>query len=786
MLSYFEGEELPANIFADKYSLNGETPDEMHHRLTKEFHRIDLAKFKSPLSYETIYELFKDFKYLVPGGSVLFGVGNNSQLVSLSNCFVVESPLDSYSSIIKTDGQLVNISKRRGGVGLCLDNLRPKGTETKNAARNSSGIVPFMERFSNTIKEVGQEGRRGAEMQLISVHHPEILSFINAKIEDGKISGANISVKLTNEFLAAVKDHTTYELRFPVDPSKERKYSEQVDARTIWNAIIHAAWLRAEPGILFWDNILSNGPAECYDRFRSTATNPCSELPLSSLDSCRLMSMNLFSFVKNPFTTHAEFDYDLLKEKTHYAQRMMDNLVDLESEKIQLILDKIKSDPEPDEIKRDEYEMWTKIKANNDEGRRCGLGIMGLADTFAGLGVGYGTEESIQLADRIFRTLKHAAYRSSVDMAKELGPFKGYDSEAEKNNPFIVRLRVENPELYYYMIRYGRRNVGITTIPPTGSISILARVSSGIEPVFELSYTRRKKIQNDETPDYVDKEGLKWKYYDVFHSKLKMWTDITGQTDVTKSPYYNYTSDKIDWIKRVSLQGIIQKHVCSSISSTVNLPTDVSEETVSDIYNAAWECDLKGITVYRAGCREGVLIKKEVSHTTAEKRPRILNCDIYHITVTKKLDKVRSFNYLVALGVLNGRPYEIFVIENGKYSKKSTSGYIVRQTQGQYNLVLDTEETIDNITSDTTDEEDSLTRMVSLALRHNIPINYIMEQLGKVKGEMFCFAKCIARSLKKYIKDGTKSGENCPNCNMKLTYENGCYMCKNCGLSKCT
>jgi len=783
--NHFNEDVLAMSVFNSKYKLdNEETPDGMHWRIAKEFYRV-----RKYYTLDYIYNLYKDFKYLVGGGSVLYGVGNNKQLISLSNCFVVDSPLDSYSSIIKTDEAIVNISKRRGGVGLCLDNLRPRGSITRNAAKTSSGIIPFMERFSNTIKEVGQSGRRGAEMQLISVHHPEILEFINAKSEDGKISGANISVKLTDEFLNAVKNNTTYEQRFPVDPAKERMFSSyKYNAIEIWNHIIHAAWNMAEPGILFWDNVLNNGPAECYPRFRAIATNPCGELPLSAFDSCRLQALNLFSFVINPFTPDAKFDFDLFDEKVYAAQKMMDCLVDLESEKIQAILNKINNDPEPDYIKVDEYRIWSTIKANNDEGRRCGLGVLGLADMFAALNIGYATDEAIAFADKVFRCFKLAAYRSSVDMAKELGSFKGYDPKLEENSPFIKRLADEDPALYADMVKYGRRNVGITTIAPTGSISLLARTSSGIEPVFALSHTRKKKVQDGEEYDTQDKEGFKWKNYDILHPGLALWTEITGNTDISQSPYYNYTSDKIDWINRVKLQGVIQKHICASISSTVNLPNDVNEQTVAEIYNQAWINGLKGITVYRDGCREGVLVKeadKQDTVRSAIKRPKALACDVYHINVNKKLDKVRTFSYMVALGLLNDKPYEIFVLENGKYNKKASTGIITKLAQGLYNLTLDTGEIIENITADNTDEEDSLTRMVSLLLRHNVPVNYIMEQLSKVKGEMFCFAKSISRSLKKYIKDGTKSGESCNICGTKLIYENGCFICKNCGNSKC-
>ena len=787
ILEYFNNDDLAATVFSEKYALPGEkTPTDTFNRLACEFFRIEQSKFKEPLSRDEIFNLFDKFKYLVPGGSVLFGVGNNTQIISLSNCYVTESPLDSYSSIIKTDGQIVNIAKRRGGVGLCLDNLRPNNFPTRNAARTSTGIIPFMERYSNSIKEVGQAGRRGAALMLLSVHHPQILDFINSKIEDNKISGANISVKLSNEFLTAVKNNTEYELRFPVDKDKPCQWRSKIMATTVWNAIIHAAWTRGEPGILFWDNIQSTGPADCYPEYRSVATNPCGEQPLSELDSCRLMSINLFSCVTNPFTTTAMIDYKLLYKVAYDSTRMMDNLVDLESEKVQGIIDKIKQDPEPDYIKNDELKLWETIKVHNDQGRRVGLGSMALADTFAALGIKYGSEESLKLAENIFRTIKLAAYRSSVDMAKELGSFVGYDSEKEKDNPYIIRIKEEDPELYADMIKYGRRNIALTTVAPTGSISILTKTTSGLEPLFNLSYTRRSKVTDNSEPDSIDKEGIKWKHFEVLHPKLQLWSNITGEKDPTKSPYYDSTADKIDWIQRVKLQGTIQKHICASISSTINLPNEIDVEIVSDIYNEAWKCNLKGITVYRDGCRAGVLVNNATDYTEhAPRRPKEIPCEIYHITVSKKLDKLRTFSYLVAIGILNNKPYEIFAMENGNYNKKSTIGSIIRVAKSKYTIKCDTGDIIENITGDTTDQEDSLTRMVSLALRHGVPINFIVEQLGKVQGEIFCFAKSIARSLKKYIKDGTKSSESCPNCDMKLVYENGCYVCRNCGFSKC-
>lgn len=795
-IKYFNGDELATNVFIDKYVLKNENdefiekdPTDTLRRLAKEFARIQKSKYKKPLSEDEIFVFLDHFKYIILAGSPMYGIGNHYQIVSLSNCFLVEAPVDSYSGIIRADEQFANICKRRGGVGLCLDNLRPVGVKTKNAAKSSTGILSFMERFSNTIKEVCQDGRRGASMQLLSVHHPQILDFITVKNDDKKVTGSNISVKLSDEFMNAVKNNTDYEIRFPVDYKEkgiEPKISKMIKARDVWDTIIYSAHLRAEPGLLFWDNITKNTPADCYDRFKSTGTNPCSELNLSELDSCRLLSMNVFSFVENPFTDNAKFNYEKFSEYSKIGLRLMDDLVDLESEKISEILNKVHSDPESEEIKRNEIRMWEIIKLNNDEGRRTGLGMLAIADTLAALGIEYGSEESIKVCEKIAKTLKLAAYRESVEMAKELGKFVGYDPEKEKNNPFIKRIAKEDPELYNDMVKYGRRNISLTTIAPTGSISIEAQTSSGIEPLFALSYTRRKK-NNDENDvyDFIDKEGIKWRNFEVFHPKIELWKQITGEKDISKSPWYCCTAEKINWINRVRLQGAIQKHICHSISSTINLPKDVSIETVAEIYKTAWEEGLKGITVYRDGCRSGVLIKKEDDcNREAPKRPKELDCEVFYTKVSKKLDKVRYFEYIVFIGLLNGQPYELFAIE-GSNGKKTTTGKIIKHGRGNYEAILEDGHKIENLTKDTSESEDALTRMISTSLRHKVPLQYIVEQLQKIEGDMFGFAKCIARALKKFIKNGVVSSENCKKCGSKFVFENGCYVCKSCGESKC-
>jgi len=795
-LAYFNDDDLASTVFIDKYALRDEdgnllenNPSMMFRRIAKEFARIEKNKFKNPLTEDQIFELLDHFKYIVPAGSPLFGIGNDTQTISLSNCFFCDIPEDSYSAILKVDEQFVNICKRRGGVGVSLDNLRPKGTKTNNAARTSTGIIPFLERYSNTIREVGQEGRRGAGIAILSVHHPQILDFATVKNDDKRVTGLNISIKLSNEFMIAVEKDIEYEMRFPID-YKERgvkpTISKMVKAREVWDTIIKSAHNRGEPGLLMWDNITKETPADVYEEFASKGCNPCSELNLSVLDSCRLISLNLFSFVENPFTSKAKFNYEKLHEVTMIAQRLMDDLVDLESEKVQKIIDKVKKDPEPMKIKRDEIELWETIKKNNDEGRRTGLGFMGLADVFAALGMKYGDEDSIRKADRISKAIKLAAYRSSVDMAKELTPFICYDYKLEENHPFIKRIANEDPILYNDMIKYGRRNVALLTVPPTGSISIEAGVSSGIEPLFEIGYTRRKKNNDsNERADFIDQNGDRWQEFKVFHNRVSQWMEVTGEKNVEKSPWYKSCANDINWLNRVKIQGTIQRHICHSISSTINLPKDVSVDVVAKIYESAWKEGLKGITVYRDGCRSGVLVKKdESSNRDAPKRPKELSCDIFYTKVSKKLDKIRFFEYIVFIGLLENQPYEVFAIE-GSNGKKETTGKIVKHGKGNYEAILQDGTVYKNLTKETTENEDSLTRMISTALRHKVPVHYIVEQLQKVEGEMFGFAKCISRALKKFIKNGIVSTEICKKCGGKLIYENGCYICKSCGESKC-
>jgi len=801
-LKYFNDNDLPAKIFVDKYALRDnennileKTPDEMHRRLAREFARVEKNKFKKPLTEEEIYELFKNFEKIIPQGSPLTGIGNNYQVVSLSNCYVVPPTQDSYGGILLTDQHIVQISKRRGGIGYDISGLRPKEMSVRNAARTTTGAISFMHRFSHSGREVGQNNRRGAQMICISVHHPDILDFINVKNDEVSVTGANISVRLSNDFLLAVKKNTDYELRWPLDNPKIRK---KINARDIWKQIIHCAWLRAEPGLLFWDNILL-GPADCYEQFRSTGTNPCSEIPLSNYDSCRLMAMNLFGYVKNPFSKDSFFDYNQFYKDVQIAQRLMDDLIDLELEKIDQILAKIENDPEPLEIKRTELELWTNIKKACIDGRRTGLGILGLADTLAAIGIKYGSQDSIEETNKIYKTLKFGAYRSSVDMAKELGSFPVWNYEVEKDNEFLNRIESEKLELsneivygkniYDEMKWVGRRNIALLTTAPTGTISILAKIgnyhniSSGIEPVFMLEFIRRKKINHDDKNmkvDFVDKVGDKWTNFSIYHSGFQLWKDITGKSNVKDSPYAGALANEIDWTERVKLQANAQRHICHAISSTINLPETVTEEEVAKIYETSWECGLKGITVYRNNCRSGVLIEKKADKSVkTDKRPKELPCEVHHITVKGK-------PYFCLVGLSGGTPYEVFAGKNGFIDKKVKTGTIIKNKRG-YKCIFDDESEVNPINMSCDEHEDALTRLVSMSLRHDVSIPLIMEQLDKVMGDMTTFAKCISRALKKYVPDGTKlEGQKCPECAGELVMADGCKKCVSCGYSGCS
>ena len=813
-VEYFDGEELAAKVFVDKYALRDnnnnlieKTPDDMHRRMAKEFARIEASKFKKPLTEDEIYQSFKGFKRIVPQGSPMYGIGNTHQFISLSNCFVIDSPLDAYGSIMEADEHLVQISKRRGGVGADLSNLRPNGAPTKNAARTSTGVVAFAERYSNSIREVGQAGRRGALMLTLSVHHPDILEFTNVKRNMSKITGANISIRLSDEFLNAVEKNEEYEQRWPVDSSSP-KISKKVNAKEVWDNIVDNAHHMAEPGLLFWDNIIKESPADCYADvgFKTISTNPCAELLLSAFDSCRLMLINTFEYVKNPFTKQAEFDMEKFNKDVVLCQRLMDDMVDLEIESVDRIISKIKSDPEPMDVRNRELLMWKKIRKVCEQGRRTGTGVTAIGDTIAALGLPYCSNKGIDLVESIYRNLKLSSYRSSVDMAKELGAFPVWNAEKEVNNSFLNRIKDEDKNLYNDMQKYGRRNIALLTTAPAGSVSLLTQTSSGIEPQFMIEpYIRRKKGNPGDTGfriDFVDQSGDSWMEFRVYPPKVKMWMEISKEKDLTKSPWSGSTAAELNWKKRVELQAKATKHVDHSISSTLNLPNDVSVEAVNEIYKTAWHSGCKGVTIYRDGCRTGVLVadtkkecKDEIVITRAPKRPETLSCDVHHCTAKAK-------PYFVIIGKLKDKPYEIFASLNHSSDleedllipKGFISGTLTKENRGHYRAELfdkgGNKLLINKIGDKLTEEEAALTRMISTALRHGADVQFVVHQLEKVEGTMHGFSKSISRSLKKYIVNGTEvSGETCSSCNTKdkcaLVRQEGCIICKSCGWSKC-
>ena len=809
---YFNNDDMAANIFIDKYALrddNGnlleKNPEDMHWRLASEFARIESGKFKKPLSKEEIFSYFDRFKFIIPGGSPMSGIGNKFYLQSLGNCFVIPKPLDSYGGILYTDQQLVQLMKRRGGVGVCIDNIRPRGLATKNSAKTTDGILVFMKRYSNSCKEVAQGGRRGAELIGLSVHHPEIESFIDAKKDLKSITGANVSVKITDEFMKAVKADKEYELRWPVD-SKTPRISIMISARKIWDKIIENAWSVAEPGMLFIDTIKQYGLSDQYkvknNYFEDILSNPCGEIPMG-VDSCRLLSENLLSFVKNPYTKDAYFDYELFDEVTVIAQRLLDDMIDLEIECIERILEKIKSDPEPDHIKQLEKETWELFKENCELGRRTGLGITSMGDTFAALGMKYGSPESIKECNKIFKQFAISSMKSSCLMAKELGAFPLYDKNIEKNHLFLERIFEASEEVKDLHSKYGRRNISLTTIAPTGSVSCLTQTSSGIEPVIFLSYTRKRKLNNDQIKDQkytIDEHGDKWEENIINHHGLNRWMEITGETDIKKSPYYGATSKDIDWLASVEIQATAQKWISHSISKTANLPKDASKELVSEIYMKAWESKCKGFTIYREGSRDAVIkdnaVKEEknkikIKRTDAPKRPESLDCEVYHVKITKRLDKQRTLEYIVAIGLFEGEPYEVFAFENGKLDKKYTYGKTVKSARGKYHIEFEDGTKLLDITKDQTADEEIITRAFSQELRHGVPVAYLVQQIEKTREEMTSFVKSIGRALKKHIKEGERvSGEECEACAKKgnkgeLIRSDGCVKCLICGWSKC-
>lgn len=826
-VKYFKGDELAARVWATKYALKDsfgkiyeKSPDAMHKRLAKEIARIE-RKYPNPMSEKEIYELLRNFKYIVPAGSPMAGIGNKYQIASLSNCFVIgeKKPADSYGGIMKTDQEQVQLMKRRGGVGHDLSHIRPKGSPVHNSALTSTGIVPFMERYSNSTREVAQDGRRGALMLTISVKHPDAEDFIDAKLEQGKITGANVSVKIDHEFMQAVVDNTTYTQQYPIDSDKP-VFTKKIDARELWNKIVHNAWKSAEPGILFWDTVINESVADSYADagFKTVSTNPCGEIPLCPYDSCRLLAVNLYSYVENPFTDKAVFNKKLFKKHAQKAQRIMDDIIDLEIEKIDAILAKINKDPEEAEVKRTERKLWENIKEKALQGRRTGVGITAEGDMLAALGYRYGSEEGIKFSVDVHKTLALEAYRSSVNMAKERGAFELYDAKKEKDNPFISRIRENDPELYIEMTEHGRRNISLLTIAPTGSLSILTQTTSGIEPVFMPVYKRRRKVNpNDKNVkvSFTDDSGDSWEEYNVFHHHFLTWMkqnnipheDAKSFSDekikelVQKSPYYKATSNDVDWLNKVRLQGSVQKWVDHSISVTVNLPNSVTEELVGKVYKEAWQSGCKGVTVYRDGSRDGVLIsadKKESKQeeNTHKRRPDVLEADIIRFHNNKE-------EWIAFIGLLNKQPYEIFTgraEEDALPIPKSVKrGQIIKQRfkdgskrydfkyQNKYGFNI----TVEGLSYKFTPEYWNYAKLISGLLRHQMPIHHAVKLISSLhlnNTTINTWKKGVERALKRYIPDGTKAakGELCSECGSDaLTYQEGCLICQTCGHSKC-
>ena len=815
-LEYFDGDELATNVWTSKYALRDlednyyeKSPDDMHRRLAKEFARIE-AKYPESMSEDEIYNLFKDFKYIVPQGSPMSGIGNPFQIQSLSNCFVISSPEDSYGGILYTDQQQVQIMKRRGGVGFDISNIRPRGKTCENAARTTDGIGVFMDRFSNSCREVAQGGRRGALMLSISVHHPQVMDFIKMKQDLTKVTGANVSVRVTDEFMEAVKAGEEYKQRWPVESWDEHEIVEYTSATEVWDALIECAHNSAEPGILFWDTATKMTPSDIYadEGFTSTSTNPCGEIILSPGDSCRLMLVNLVSFVKNPFTKKAEFEWGKYAQVVQKGQRLMDDMIDLEIEQIDKIIEKVDSDPEPDRVKRIEKEMWGFIKDQALNGRRTGLGITGLGDALAMLGVQYGSDKSIDTVEEFYKWLALNSYDASIQMAEERGAFPICNVEKEEGHPFLSRIvDVFTPEQQARYRKYGRRNIANTTTAPAGSVSCLTQTTSGIEPAFMLYYKRRRKINpqdGDVRIDFVDDLGDKWQEYNVYHHKFKEWMATSCVSDeevdmaVEHSPYAGATANEINWKNKVNMQAAAQKWVCHAISNTTNLPTDVSIDTVKDIYMMGWETGCKGLTIYRDGSRSGVLVSTEdnkeetFSSRHAPKRPEALECDIIHTSV-------KGQKWVVLVGLMDGKPYEVIGgeaemielprrIRNGTLTKRA-----FKTTNSKYDLSMgddDDKLNIKDVVSVFANANFAgYTRTISLALRHGVPVQYLVEQMQKDKeADLFSFSKVIARCLKNYIDDGTKASEQtCSNCGSEgsIIYQEGCQTCTACGHGAC-
>jgi len=843
LLEYFKGDELASSVWKDKYAREGEiTPDDMHRRLAKEFAKIeeeyigvllsgttpvypdlsDYGKSRDHLTEDSIYELFKDFKYVIPQGSIMANLGS-TEITSLSNCFVIGQPKDSYGGIFEKDEQLVQLMKRRGGVGIDISTLRPEGTATTNAAKTATGAVSFMHRFSNTTREVAQQGRRGALMISIDINHPDVLEFIKIKRDLTQITGANISIKLNNEFMEAVENDEDYILRFPCDhpirpswsniateydklyktPQDGNSSFKKIKAREYWNEIIKSAHNVAEPGLIFEDNHINYSPDGAYEQYRGVTTNPCGEIFMQPYDACRLIAVNLFSFVKDPFTEKASFDHEMFYKVNYEAMRLSDDLIDMELDHIDRILSKIDSDPEDDEVKAREKALWLKIRGTASSSRRTGLGFTALGDTLSALGVGY---DSPLVVETIMKTKLESELDCTIDLAILRGTFKGWDRDTEfdliasnefvGSNPFYDFIAREFPMQAERMFKYGRRNVSFNTVAPTGTVSLLSQTTSGLEPLFKPFYMRRKKVSAEEgvRVDFTDQNGDTWQEFPVLHPKFKFWVEDIMKLDSNvseeelqklfiRSPWSGSTAEEIGWKDRVELQSIIQKYITHSISSTVNLPNDVTEEEVAKIYIEAWKQGLKGITVYRDGSRSGVLVSNDNSssesfeYKDAVKRPKTLDCDI-HAT------SIKGQRYNVIVGLYDGKPYEVFI---DSYFTSEKGMQLVKVKKGRYDLEKDGKTYSEDITTEMTDEQAAVTRLISTGLRHGADIKFLTEQLNKSDGDIFSFTKGIARVLKKYIPNGSKSTVSCNECGSNnVVFEEGCNKCLDCGSSACS
>ena len=832
-LQYFKGDELAARVWVNKYAVKDsfgnifeKSPEDMHWRIANEVARIE-AKYQNGLNAQQLYELLDHFKYIVPQGSHMTGIGNDFQVASLSNCFVIgiDGAADSYGGIIRIDEEQVQLMKRRGGVGHDLSHIRPKGSPVKNSALTSTGLVPFMERYSNSTREVAQDGRRGALMLSVSIKHPDSEAFIDAKMTEGKVTGANVSVKLDDAFMQAAVNGTPYKQQYPVD-SDQPVFTKDIDASALWKKIVHNAWKSAEPGVLFWDTIIRESVPDCYADlgYRTVSTNPCGEIPLCPYDSCRLLAINLYSYVVNPYTKEAYFDFDLFKKHVALAQRIMDDIIDLELEKIEKIIAKIDSDPESEEVKEAEKHLWEKIYKKSGQGRRTGVGITAEGDMLAAMGLRYGTEEATEFSEQVHKTIALEAYRSSVNMAKERGAFAIYDSEREKNNPFINRLKEADPELYEEMKKYGRRNIACLTIAPTGTTSLMTQTTSGIEPVFMPVYKRRRKVNPNDPQthvDFVDETGDAFEEYIVFHHKFVEWMTVNGYDPtkrytqeeidklVEKSPYYKATSNDVDWLMKVKMQGRIQKWVDHSISVTINLPNDVDEALVNRLYVEAWRSGCKGCTVYRDGSRSGVLLstqkdKKDKKEelppckppTVVEVRPKVLEAEVVRFQNNKE-------KWVAFVGLLDGHPYEIFTglqddEEGISLPKSVTTGRIIKNIDEEGNKRYDFQfenkrgykTTIEGLSEKFNKEYWNYAKLISGVLRWRMPIDRVIKLVDSLQLDsenINTWKNGVERALKKYVTDGTSAeGQKCPNCgNETLVYQEGCLICKTCGTSRC-